>query len=221
MLRHGDRGVVPFELSIVNLFADPTVEGLVVSAHDASAQVGAELELSEALSLLTATLDSTADGILVVDTAGKITSFNRRFAEIWQLPEDILASRDATAALGFVLEYVAHPEAFVAKVQELFAQPEIESFDTLEFTDGRVVERQSRPQRVDGKTVGRVWSFRDVTDHKRLEEELAYRAFHDSLTGLANKALFQDRLDHALARLRTEQARTSRSSSSTWTTSRR
>ena len=64
-----------------------------------------------------------------------------------------------------------------------------------------MVERHSRPQRVDGETVGRVWSFRDVTDHKRLEEELAYRAFHDSLTGLANKALFQDRLDHALARL--------------------
>ncbi len=200
MLRHGG-GIVPFELSIVNLMDDPTVEGLVISAQDATARVCAELELSEALSLLTATLDATADGILVVDTSGKITSFNRRFAEIWQLPEDILASRDATAALDFVLDYVAHPEAFVTKVQELFAHPEVESFDTLEFTDGRVVERQSRPQRVDGTTVGRVWSFRDVTDHKRLEEELAYRAFHDSLTGLANKALFQDRLDHALARV--------------------
>ena len=201
MLRHGGRGVVPFELSIVNLLDDPTVEGFVISAHDASAQVCAELELSEALSLLTATLDATADGILVVDSEGRITSFNRRFAEIWQLPEDILATRDATAALDFVLGYMAHPEAFVAKVQELSAKPEMESFDTLEFTDGRVVERQSRPQRVDGRIVGRVWSFRDVTDHKRLEDELAYRAFHDSLTGLANKALFQDRLDHALARL--------------------
>ena len=173
----------------------------MISAHDATAQVCAELELSEALSLLTATLDSTADGILVVDTAGKITSFNRRFAEIWQLPEDILTSGDATAALHFVIGQMANPETFQTKVEELYAKQEIESFDTIEFKDGRVVERESRPQRVDGKTVGRVWSFRDVTDQKRLEEELAYRAFHDSLTGLANKALFQDRLDHALARL--------------------
>jgi diguanylate cyclase (GGDEF)-like protein len=64
-----------------------------------------------------------------------------------------------------------------------------------------VVERASRPQWVNGRVVGRVMSFRDVTDRKRLEDELAYRAFHDPLTGLANKALFQDRLDHALTRL--------------------
>ncbi len=201
LLRHDGAAAVPFELSIVNLLDDPIVEGLVISAHDATAQVCAELELSEALSLLTATLDSTADGILVVDTAGKITSFNRRFAEIWQLPDDILTSGDATAALHFVIGQMANPETFQTKVEELYAKQEIESFDTIEFKDGRVVERESRPQRVDGKTVGRVWSFRDVTDQKRLEEELAYRAFHDSLTGLANKALFQDRLDHALARL--------------------
>jgi diguanylate cyclase (GGDEF)-like protein/PAS domain S-box-containing protein len=201
LLRHDGEATVPFELSIVNLLDDPTVEGLVISAHDATAQVCAETELGEALSLLTATLDSTADGILVVDAAGKITSVNRRFAEIWQLPDEVLAARDDQHALAFVLDQVAHPEAFVAKVEELYAKPEIESFDSLEFKDGRVVERHSKPQRVDGETVGRVWSFRDVTDHKRLEEELAYRAFHDSLTGLANKALFQDRLDHALARI--------------------
>ena len=201
LLRHDGATTVPFEMSIVNLLDDPTVEGLVISAHDATAQVCAETELGEALSLLTATLDSTADGILVVDVGGMITSVNRRFAEIWQLPDEVLATRDDQHALAFVLDQMAHPEAFAAKVEELYAKPEIESFDTLEFKDGRVVERHSRPQRVDGETVGRVWSFRDVTDHKRLEEELVYRAFHDSLTGLANKALFQDRLDHALARI--------------------
>ncbi|MGO9853430.1 MAG: EAL domain-containing protein [Acidimicrobiales bacterium] len=201
LVRHDGAATVPFELSIVNLLDDPTVEGLVISAHDATAQVSAETELGKALSLLTATLDSTADGILVVDAAGKVTSVNRRFGEIWHLPDDLLATKDDQQALAFVLDQMAHPDAFVAKVEELYAQPETESFDTLEFKDGRVVERHSRPQRVDGKTVGRVWSFRDVTDHKRLEEELAYRAFHDSLTGLANKALFQDRLDHALARI--------------------
>ena len=145
LLRHDGAAAVPFELSIVNLLDDPIVEGLVISAHDATAQVCAELELSEALSLLTATLDSTADGILVVDTAGKITSFNRRFAEIWQLPDDILTSGDATAALHFVIGQMANPETFQTKVEELYAKQEIESFDTIEFKDGRVVERGRGP----------------------------------------------------------------------------
>src|SRR2546423_1281611 len=70
----------------------------------------------------------------------------------------------------------------------------------VRYRDGRVVERSSKPQRVDDVTVGRVWSFRDVTDNKRLQAELAHQAFHDSLTALANQALFRDRVDHAVAR---------------------
>jgi diguanylate cyclase (GGDEF)-like protein/PAS domain S-box-containing protein len=170
------------------------------TAQDITDRKRAETELHEALSLLGATLDSTADGILVVDTEGHITSVNHKFAEMWQLPESILAARDDDQALAFVLEQLEDPEAFVAKVRELYAQPEAESQDVIEFKDGRTLERYSKPQRVEGEVVGRVWSFRDVTDHKRLERELAHQAFHDSLTDLANQALFRDRVEHALAR---------------------
>jgi diguanylate cyclase (GGDEF)-like protein len=160
----------------------------------------AEFNLRGAMSLLNATLDATADGILVVDGEGVITSFNRRFVELWRIPEEVLASRDDERALQFVLSQLADPDAFIAKVRELYAQPDIDSKDELPFLDGRVFERFSTPQRVGGSTVGRVWSFRDVTEQKRIERELAHQAFHDPLTNLANQALFRDRVEHALAR---------------------
>jgi diguanylate cyclase (GGDEF)-like protein/PAS domain S-box-containing protein len=201
LLRHDGSSTVPFELSIVDLIEDPTVEGFVISAHDATEQVAAEQQLSETLSLLTATLDSTADGILVVDTNGFITGFNGRFSAIWRIAQNFVAIGDESAKLTFVLDQLLNAQSFLTRLRELAHKPETESFDTLEFKDGRALEMTSRPQTVDGTIVGRVWSFRDVTDRIRLEDELEYRAFHDSLTGLANKALFQDRLTHALARI--------------------
>ena len=98
-------------------------------------------------------------------------------------------------------DQLASPEEFVAKVERVYRDLEGESDDVLEFKDGRLFEHVSKPQTVDDTIVGRVWSFRDVTDRKRLEERLSYQAFHDSLTGLGNRALFQDRLQHAVARL--------------------
>jgi diguanylate cyclase (GGDEF)-like protein/PAS domain S-box-containing protein len=174
-----------------------TVAGTV---QDITTRKQAEADLRQTLSMLSATLDATADGILVVDREGRIARFNQRFVEMWRLPEDILASRDDQRALAFVLDQLREPEPFLAKVQELYTQPEAESLDILEFRDGRILERSSKPQRVGGQTVGRVWSFRDITERKRLEDELAHQAFHDSLTGLANQALFRDRVQHALTR---------------------
>jgi len=199
--RHASGGTVPFALTITNLLDDPTVEGLVATGHDISDRVAAVTNLREANSVLAATLESTADGILVVDRAGRLTSWNSRFAHMWRIPTDVLTERDDSRALGSVLEQLRDPGTFVAKVQELYEQPEAHSHDLVEFTDGRVFERDSLPQRIDGEVVGRVWSFRDITEHRRLQNELTHQAFHDPLTGLANQALFRDRVDHAATRL--------------------
>jgi diguanylate cyclase (GGDEF)-like protein len=112
-----------------------------------------------------------------------------------------VARQDDISNLRLCLEQLIHPQDFVSRIDDLDLDPESEFYDLLEFKDGRVIERYSRSQRVDGVVVGRVYSFRDVTDRKVLEDELAYRAFHDSLTRLANKALFQDRLEHARHRM--------------------
>ncbi|MEY2426127.1 MAG: hypothetical protein QOI61_1699, partial [Actinomycetota bacterium] len=130
-------------------------------------------DLTLTSSLLNATLDATIDGILVVDREGHIASYNQRFGEMWNIPDDVLSARDDKTAIGYVLDGVADPDAFLAKVAELYADPEAESYDTLEFKDGRVFERGSKPQRIGNEVVGRVWSFRDVSERVRGEQALA------------------------------------------------
>src|SRR5712691_4458275 len=131
-----------------------------------------EARCTELLSLLESTLDSTADGILVVDRHGRFATFNRQFVTLWRIPKAIIDARDRDRALAFALDQLVDPEAFSAKVRDLYASPDAESFDVLTFKDGRTFERYSRPQYVDGNCVGRVWSFRDVTDRMRTEAAL-------------------------------------------------
>jgi diguanylate cyclase (GGDEF)-like protein/PAS domain S-box-containing protein len=128
--------------------------------------------LKMAVSQLSATLESTTDGILVVRSDHRISRFNRRAIEMWRVPQDIIDGGDDDLAVACVLEQLKDPPAFLAKVEELYAHPERESFDVLEFKDGRTFERYSRPQFVGGRATGRVWSFRDVTERKRAEKAL-------------------------------------------------
>ncbi|PYQ36321.1 MAG: hypothetical protein DMF55_05215, partial [Acidobacteria bacterium] len=150
--------------------------GKVLSFRDVTARRRADREIEESLSLLRATLEATTEGILVVNENGKIVNFNRKFTEMWRLPESVLVSRDDNQALAWVLDQLKDPEKFIKKVKELYSQPESKSYDWLEFKDGRIFERYSQPQKIGGQTVGRVWSFRDVTDRRLMEMTMKRQA---------------------------------------------
>ena len=141
-------------------------------AMDITQRMQAEESAQSSVSLLTAAIESTADGILIVDGGGKIQQWNQKFVQMWNIPDEIISSGDDNAAIEHVLSQLADPEGFVAKVKALYAQPDSFSFDQLDFKDGRVFERFSQPQRIDDTVVGRVWSFRDITERKRTESIL-------------------------------------------------
>jgi PAS domain S-box-containing protein len=176
--------------------------------RDISMRVRAEDDLRTSNSLLAATLESTTDGILVVDDTGRICRQNRRFLEMWRIPEEVEAAGDDSLALSHAAGQLSDPASFMTKVQELYADKEAESFDVLEFRDGRVFERYSIPLRVEGRSVGRVWSFRDVTERKRMEKNqqiFASLVEHSTdLIGIASldgKVLYMNKVGQEMAGL--------------------
>jgi len=144
---------------------------LVAFIEDITQRREAQSEASRSLSLLRATLESTADGILVVDLNGKILSFNQKVADMWGIPPEVFASGDDQRAINMALEKLVNPDDFVAKMMELYRHPEESSYDVLALKDGRTFERYSQAQLIDDVPVGRVWSFRDATSRRRAEEQ--------------------------------------------------
>jgi PAS domain-containing protein len=130
----------------------------------------AEEALKDNRGLLNAILESTGDGILVVNESGKVTHTNSRFAELWRIPPDLVQSRDDDKLLQFVLDQLVDPEAFLAKVKILYNSSEKDT-DYLYFKDGRVFERYSYPLIRNSEIAGRVWNFRDISKNAQIDKD--------------------------------------------------
>lgn len=141
---------------------------MVGSCADVTERWEITRDLERSVSVLEATLEATADGILVIDRAGKVVAYNQRFATLWGIPEALLATHDDATLIAHVANQLEDPEGFRRGIGALYARPDAESFEVIRFKDGRVFERYSLPQRVREQIVGRVWSFRDVTEHEKL-----------------------------------------------------
>jgi PAS domain S-box-containing protein len=148
------------------------VQFFLVMIEDITSRKKAAAELDNSVSLLRATLESTEDGLLVVDSSGKIVQFNQKFIEMWRIPDEIMKKAEDSVALEYVKNQLINPETFLNTIDHLYNKPDSTSSDTLEFTDGRIFERYSQPQIINGKSVGRVWSFRDITGRKKAEADL-------------------------------------------------
>ncbi|MBI3902559.1 MAG: PAS domain S-box protein [Nitrosomonadales bacterium] len=183
-LPHGESW---FELSTAaKTVADASTRHFIMLSRDVTERKRAEAQKENFLSLLNATLESSADAILVVDLDNQWVLHNRRFIELWHITEEMISSKDDRAALNYVLDQLQDPDGFLKKVTELYATPEESSFDIFNFKDGKIVERYSIPQHVEGKVVGRVWSFRDVT--KREYAGIALREREEIFRSIVNQA---------------------------------
>lgn len=158
------------------------------------------VSLAKYLSLVRATLEATTDGILVLDKNQKISDYNQKCLQMLNLPRDIIEIPDHQVVEKLITEQLEarDDQKFSININESSENNKQEHRDVLYFKDGRIIEFVSIPQTLENQIIGRVFSFRDITEQKKLEEQLFQQVTHDSLTELPNRIVLYDRIEHAI-----------------------
>ncbi len=181
-------------------FVSPVDQALyyTVVLTDLSERQRAEERLEQALSELQATLESTADGILVTDLSGRIRAFNRRFADMWALPQALLVEKDDQAVHDWLRRSVEDADGYERRLQALVNATLATATDTLTLHSRQVIERVTQPLWHRGRPMGRVYSFRDLSERVAADRRIAELSQTDRLTGLPNRAELSAAVERAV-----------------------
>ncbi|MBB1077178.1 EAL domain-containing protein [Rhodoferax sp. 4810] len=186
LLRGADGIAVAVERRVSLVWPEADRSVYLVGMRDLRQQHSTENELEKLLAELRATLESTADGILVSDLSGAIRNYNRHFGELWHVPQALLRQRDDAALYAHLASQVSDLQSYQQRLQEMANDPLLETSDVLVLTSGRVLERVTRPQYCRGQPTGRVASFRDITQSLAAQSQLklAAKVFESSLEAI-------------------------------------
>jgi len=199
LLRRADGSLLPVTRRITHVQAGGPAGLYLVALHDLTPQRRVEDERDTLVGELRATLESTADGILVTDLGGTVRAFNRRFVSLWGLPETLLGERNDAALRLWMQRSVTDGSAYAERLAAIEDAPLLQASDTLTLLSGRVLERITLPQLSRGRPIGRVWSFRDLSESIAARRRIDQLSHTDVLTGLPNRLLLASRFEHALA----------------------
>jgi len=203
LVSHIDGTVLPVTRSVCRVALDYGAGAdeaiYVVALQDRSAERQAADRHETLLAELQATLESTADGILVTDLAGRVGAFNQRFATLWDLEPRLLSRRDDDALRDWMRNRVADTAAYDERLAAIEDAVQLQTSDVFKLKSGRMLERVTLPQLSRGQPIGRVYSFRDITDKLAAEQRIEQLSHTDALTGLPNRRLLADRVEFALA----------------------
>ncbi len=203
LLRSADSSLIPVERKVSRVVLEGTEGPLfLVSLRDLRPQLRVEHELEDRAVEMRTTLESTGDGILVVDERGKVRNYNRRFIQMWDVPDSLVNVPDDAKLFAHMEQGVEDIEAYLAQLDAMVQAPEMEANDIILLRSGRVIERVSLPQISRSRPAGRVYSFRDLTERKEAQKRIETLAYTDVLTGLPNRLMLSQRVDAVLKTLR-------------------
>jgi diguanylate cyclase (GGDEF)-like protein/PAS domain S-box-containing protein len=186
LLLRADGIAVPVERRVSRVTLPDATAVFVVGIRDQTEERRVEGELEKLVAELRATLESTADGILVTDLNGAIRGYNHRFAELWALPQELMTQRDDAAVYAWMAKNVADAAGYAARLAAIANAQLLETTDLLVLRSGTVLERVTLPQYARGRPIGRVFSYRDITQHLADEarQKLAAKVFEASLDAI-------------------------------------
>lgn len=191
---------VILELSTRLIVTDGLPVGVQGIGRDITERREAEVSLHNTVSLFATTFESTADGIVVINLEREIVTCNQKFIEMWGVDQEIVDQKNGDALVKHVADQLVNTEDFKRRLYAVYSDVETVATEILQLKDGRIIERHSQPQYLEGKPIGRVACFRDITERSQAEEKLRHHALHDTLTNLPNRVEFMNHLSQAVER---------------------